>query len=395
VLCRAQAVALAILAIGCGSTDGGAPSRPSGSSAATGAGGQSGASVSGSGGAGGGGATGAAASGGSGGDGGLQGPIGEWLFHQVPGAICANGSPTGLGVNQGTGSSVVLFLSPGSACFDEDCSIGTPSMRKDGGFGAAELESCTAGDCDGGMTFPTESIWNRASPVNPFADATYIFVSNCAGDYYVGDNDHEFPTWTARFHGSHNQALFAAAVGTWFPDATRVVLTGGSAGSAGAILNYWQWVNALPSKRVDLISDSFAFVFEDGPQWRYELHNPQPPPGCDTCVDDYRTFYAFNSSLAPASRIAVLDSEDDWTLDATSLYKYTAGLEALQPELDGLANVRYHIANGNKHVLLKHPLDSDETDVVRPGEDPKLLSDFLGAMQGDDPAWTSESCLGP
>ena len=36
----------------------------------------------------------------------IDGPIGEWRWYEVPGAICANGSPTGLGVNQGAGDQV-------------------------------------------------------------------------------------------------------------------------------------------------------------------------------------------------------------------------------------------------------------------------------------------------
>jgi hypothetical protein len=323
------------------------------------------------------------------------GPVGEWVWRDVPGAICANGTPTGVGVNQGAGDRVVIYMSGGSACLDEECSIGTPSMRKDGGFGADELAACVAGDCDGGVTFPAGSIFNRGSAVNPFADATYVFISNCAGDYYVGDGEHAFAGWTAQFHGWRNQSLFAAALATSHADASRVILTGGSAGSVGAMLNYWQWVEAFAGTRVDLVSDSFAFVFVDGPEWRYELHNPQVPPGCATCVADYRTIYAFNASLAPGSRIAVLDSEDNWTLDLVSGFQYTQGVEALQPILDGIANVRYYVASGNVHILMQHPLDSGEIDVERDGEDPRFLSDFLARMQGDEPAWDSMSCLGP
>lgn len=326
----------------------------------------------------------------------LDGPIGSWVWHDVPGTICANGTQTGLGVNRGTADRVVVYMSGGSACLDAQCSIGTPSMRKDGGFGAKELAACTDGTCDGANTFPVTSIFDRNAATNPFADATYVFVSNCSGDYYVGDNEHTFPSWTARFHGSRNQALFAARVATAFPTASRIVLTGGSAGSIGAMLNYWQWVGAFPRTRVDLVSDSLAFVFADGPEWRYELHRPTAPPGCATCTSDYRTIYAFNASLAAhGARIAMLDSENNWTLELTSGNRYTQGLEALQKTLAPLPNVRYFVANGNEHILLRHALDSMETDVTRPGEPSRTLGAFLTAMQTDAPAWKSASCLGP
>lgn len=342
-----------------------------------------------------GGGTTSAGSSGGGSSGDVGGPVGEWVWRDVPGSMCANGTPTGLGVNRGTDDRLVIYMSGGSACLDEGCSIGTPSMRKDGGFGASELAACVAGDCDGAVTFPSASIFDRASAINPFAGATFVFISNCAGDYYVGDNDHAFPGWTARFHGSRNQGLFAAELAAAFPAASRVVLTGGSAGSVGAMLNYWQWVAAFPGTRVDLVSDSFAFVFADGPEWRYPLHDPQLPPGCTTCASDYRTIYEFNAGLAAGARIAVLDSEDNWTLDLATLYKYTQGLEALQPRLAEIADLRYYVASGAEHILLQHPLDSDEIDVERDGDAPQRLSDFLARMQDDDPAWQSMTCLGP
>lgn len=326
-------------------------------------------------------------------DGLAAGPVGEWVFYDVPGATCANGSQTGLGVNRGSGSKVVIYMSGGSACLDENCTIGTPSMRKNGGFGAAQLRECVAGDCDGSATFPTKSIFNRTAGASPFTDATFIFISNCAGDYYVGDSDHAFPSWTAHFHGSRNQGIFAAAVAASFPDATRIVLTGGSAGSVGAMLNYWQWVRALPKKRVDLISDSFALVFTDGPQWRYPIHNPQVPPDCATCATDYRTVYDYNARIAPSSRLAILDSENNITLDFTSGYKYTQGLQALQPRLDPLANTKYYVANGNVHILMQYPLDNAAIDVQDTGGATHYLSDFLAKMQTDDPSWQSRTCL--
>lgn len=321
-------------------------------------------------------------------------PLGRWVFREVAGSVCANGTPTGVGVSRGTSDVVVVFMSPGSACFDARCAIGTPSMRKDGGFGAAELAACVAGDCDGGMTFPDASIFDRDAPANPFRDATYVYVSVCSGDYYIGDGTHAFDDWTATFHGHTNQRLFASALATWLPATERVVLTGGSAGAAGATLNYWQWVEVFAGTRVDLVSDSFTLVDADGPQFRYGLHAPQLPPGCEGCADDYRKLYDYNAALAPDARIAIIDSRDDLTLDLTSGYTYTAGLEALQPRIDGLANTRYFIANGAVHVLLKHPLDSSATDVDDAEAGEHDLGEFLRAMQSDDPAWSSWSCLG-
>lgn len=317
----------------------------------------------------------------------IDGPVGAWRWYDIPGAICANGSQTGLGVNQGSGDQIVIYMSGGSACFDEGCAIGTPSMRKDGGFGAAELEACAAGDCE--ATFPAKSIFARSGP-SPFLDATHVFISNCAGDYYVGNGEHAFPGWTAQFHGQRNQALFAAELAASFPSASRIILTGGSAGSVGALFNYWQWVQAFPETRVDLVTDSLSMVLADRPEWRYALHTPQVPPACETCAADYRTIYDFNARIAhPSARIAVLDSEANLTLVLVEGSRYTQGLVDLQPRLDALANTKYFIASGNVHILMQYALDSTLTDVDGTYD----LATFLSAMQGDDPSWQSRSTL--
>ncbi len=325
-------------------------------------------------------------------DGMIDGPVGLWTWYDIRGSMCANGTTTGIGVNQGSGSQVLIYMSGGSACVDEGCGAGNPSMRKNGGFRDEQLRACVDGLCDGGVTFPVTSIFNRTAVANPFADATYVFISSCSGDYYVGDGDHAFPSWTAQFRGSRNQALFAAEIAASFPDASRVILTGASGGSVGAMLNYWQWVDAFAGTRVDLVSDSFALVFADGPEWRYALHHARPPPGCPRCVSDYRSIYSFNAGLSPESRLAVLDSADNWTLDLVTGYRYTEGLRALQQSLSQIPNLRYHVADGSVHVLLKHPLDSVWVDVQNQSGT-HTLADFLGKMQSDDPAWQSHSPL--
>src|SRR5688572_1681836 len=57
-------------------------------------------------------------------DGGYPSPLGEWVWQDIAGTACANGSPTGVGINRGGGTQLVIYMSGGSACLDENCSIG-------------------------------------------------------------------------------------------------------------------------------------------------------------------------------------------------------------------------------------------------------------------------------
>lgn len=324
-------------------------------------------------------------------DGSTDAPLDEWLWVDVPGSKCANGTATGIGVNHGTSDRVVVFMSGTTTCVDENCTGGTPSMRKDGGFGAAEMVACTQNSCDGGTIFPERSLFDRLLGSSPFTEDSYVFISNCTGDNYSGDSDHVFPSWTASFHGADNQALFADAIAARFPSANRIIVAGGSAGAIGAQLNYHQWIAAFPGKRVDLISDSFSFILAAGPEFETDIHNPQFPPGCASCATDYRAIYNHNSSIAPAgARLAVLDSENNAPLEVSTNDMYTEGLTTLQTRLDGLANTKYFVANGNTHVLLRFPMNSVLVDIET--KQSQFPSDFLTDMQ-EAVTWPSRSCL--
>src|SRR5689334_21969024 len=59
----------------------------------------------------------------------LSGPVGEWTWFDIPGAVCGYGQQTGIGVSVGTGSEVMIYLEGGGLCWDEvTCAASIPPL---------------------------------------------------------------------------------------------------------------------------------------------------------------------------------------------------------------------------------------------------------------------------
>lgn len=170
----------------------------------------------------------------------------KWTWVPIEGTRCMDGSETGIGVSLSSRSKdVVIVLEGGGACFDEiTCTAGTIHQN---GFGKTEFSVVM-----GGMGF--SGILNRNLSVNPLKDWNYVFVPYCTGDVHAGNN----PSGPGgRMHvGFENIKHDLKRIVPTFPSATRVVLTGSSAGGVGAGFNYDQVQRAFGTTPVLLLDDS-------------------------------------------------------------------------------------------------------------------------------------------
>jgi hypothetical protein len=170
----------------------------------------------------------------------------KWTWVPIPGTECMNGTSTGIGVNLSNKSNdVVIVLEGGGACFDEaTCTAGT--IHQDG------FNDKTFSVVMGGMGF--SGILNRDLAINPLKDWNYVFVPYCTGDVHAGNN----PTGPGgRKHvGFVNITHDLSRIVPTFPRASRVVLTGSSAGGVGAGFNYDQVQRAFGATPVLLLDDS-------------------------------------------------------------------------------------------------------------------------------------------
>ncbi len=337
-------------------------------------------------------------------------PLGEWRWVDVPGSKCGDGSQTGIAYNRGTAPAVLVYLEAGGVCPDASCTSSPHYVWT--GYDEADFREALAGKASArleygkpGMNVTAKGLFDRAHPVNPFKDWSFVYVPYCTGDYFIGDNEFPYPGRTMHFRGSKNMKLFFAKVAAGLPTVKRAFLMGGSAGSIGAMKNYWQLLDAYPGKRVDVASDSLNLIagYGNKPQYRYPDTNPQEPPGCTTCASDYKSMYPHNARLAAAvgGRVAVVEARDNFTLVPACRLQgcdYTQGLSNLGAYLDPLPNVKYYVADNAAHVLSMYDLDAPFIAAREPvagttKRDMHYLSEFLGKMVNDDPGWRSISVL--
>jgi hypothetical protein len=316
----------------------------------------------------------------------IAAPAEQWTWVPFAGAQCANGSATGIGVNlTSRGTRVLVFLMGGGACWDEvTCyQLGT-AANVSTGYGAPQF----AVDAQG---FARTPLFDRGDPANPFRDDSYVVVPYCTGDVHAGSNPNAlYGGRLTRHVGYRNLAAYLTRLVPTFAGASRVVLSGSSAGGYGALTNWWQVQQAFGTVRVDLIDDSgpplpAPYLAENLEQtWRAAWNLAAAiPPGCTKCATDLDAIIPFYAAALPGRRAALLSYVEDGTISfffGISGAQTRAGLDVLAAAIDPLAGFRYFYAAGASHVLLRTP------DLAQNGV---TLRAFLTQMVSDDPAWES------
>jgi len=168
-----------------------------------------------------------------------------------------------------------------------------------------------------------------------------------------------------------------------------------SAGGFGALANWWQTQQAFGSTRVDMIDDSGtpmppdidavgngAFPLQLA-AWNVA---GSLPPGCTDCGTRRDAIFAYYLTAMTGHRAALLSYTQDTTLPTffgITIPQFTAGLN------EELA--MYFPATGPFKsftvAAMGHPLWFAQPPA--PSQQFQQLSQFLGAMLSDDPAWTN------
>ena len=205
-------------------------------------------------------------------------PAKTWTWVPIDGTLCANNTPTGIGVNLGTSGDLVIYMEGGGACFN---AFTCASVAHPNGFGAADISTINA---------YTDGIFDRSDAKNPLKDATYVFVPYCTGDIHAGSNANGF--------GGRHQVGYQNVghdLDYIVPKSTkvgRVILTGSSAGGFGSLFNYDRTAKAFGQTPVVLIDDSGpplsdTYLTPCLQQQTRTLWNLDAalPAGCTTCTN--------------------------------------------------------------------------------------------------------------
>jgi hypothetical protein len=318
----------------------------------------------------------------------ISAPRATWTWVDIDGAVCDDGTPTGVGVYLTDSPNLVVFLQGGGACWDySTCFVVRTSVH--GPFGAREF-TAGLGQIGQGGTVLSESDgatfkgWNK------------VYVPYCTGDIHGGD---VVKTYTAQggrsgvvhHKGWSNIRLALGRLRATLPAPTRMVFSGSSAGGYGAAINYAQARAAWPMARSYLIDDSGP-VFVDADITDY-LKNQWSEAWalsgtlfrqCPECAGgDWSLAYSRLSATLPQDRLALLSSTQDMVIRSYLLLSpdnfQKALAQLLATRFDPTSNLRAFVQTGQTHTML-----GDEPGHASGGI---KVADWIGRMVGDDAGW--------
>ncbi len=297
-----------------------------------------------------------------------------WTWIPIPGAICRDGSATGIGVNLNPASSnVVIYLEGGGACFNIlSCAENASS------FAATDFAGRFPAT-DAGVPLPGNGILDRTNAANPVADWNFVYVPYCTGDIHGGNlpaGSVEDVAGTQAFVGYRNIDFDLQRIVPTFPNAPEVLLTGVSAGGFGAAANYVHVQRAFGSSvPVELIDDSGPFMespylaacLEDEFREVWDLDSTVGADCDGHCNNPGSFFLDFGKYVAtkyPTRQLGLLDSVDDGTISIyfgfgaddcmearqLSATTYGAGMQEIRTQFGSQPNLGTFYFAGTDHT---------------------------------------------
>jgi hypothetical protein len=282
-----------------------------------------------------------------------------WTWVGFPDSACGNGAATGIGVNLTTRSTdVLIYMQGGGACWDTfTCGPLQTATAIDTGYTASSFNG------DNTKLAPP---FSRSTATNPFKDMSYVYVPYCTGDVHAGDAVTTYPASsspvvaekTVHHKGAANMRAYLTRLAATFPNATRVFVSGSSAGAYGAEFNFAAVKAAFPNAEIHVLADCGQMINPAGTtlaQW-VAAWNLQVPAGCTGCDTDFTKYPTWLFSTYPQSRFALLAYTQDGVLSQFFGYSgadfETQTRALLTTEYVPTSNAKYYLVSGNSHVML-------------------------------------------
>lgn len=277
-----------------------------------------------------------------------------WTWVDVPGTFCANGSPTGVGVNFTNASGdVLVFLEGGGACWDGASCYGGQSVSTYlTGYGATEF-----------ATDPQRALFTTTRDAsNPFRQMNMIYVPYCTGDVHAGNNviDESYLGVDHPTHhvGGKNLEIDLARVAATFPKAAHVWIAGDSAGGFGAALSVGLAKRMFPNAKLGVLDDSGQPIAPAPDRWNAwkTAWNLQTPPDCPACASDPTAFVRYYQTVHSDVTFGLLSFNPDPIISSfmgITLTQFSTELGGTLAQIDQPnAHTKYYVALGSSHVVL-------------------------------------------
>lgn len=256
----------------------------------------------------------------------------KWLTIPLEGAVCGNGSQYKIFANFHEGSKdLLIMLEPGGACWDFETCSGKVEL------GAAHPDGIPDNLLDDPLTKNLSPLIRR-DVEGPTQHFNYVFIPYCTGDVHTGNNVivYEDPNGVEPpltfHHNGHNNIMAATAwMANQFPDLDRMLVTGCSAGGAGAIINYHFFRQGIAAKRNYLLDDSgpiFPSFGHSGPlhdkirvSWDVDSVLELLPPGYEI-TDDFGVLNTHLADLYAEDRLSTVFFQRDYNYSRYSYERF-------------------------------------------------------------------------
>jgi hypothetical protein len=304
---------------------------------------------------------------------------GEWTHHYFDtteeNAICLTGEPFQVSYRDGPSDEVLLYLQGGGACWDySSCYVAQTASTTSNGPVPSGIIDITRDE-------------------NPFRDFDIIYVPYCDGSVFIGDRIVDYDGQQTYHHGLRNLSVGVDAMLANFPNPSRIVVAGSSAGGYGTYAGYGVSRVAYPSTPILRFNDSgpglqnkdaTEDVQDRLKNWDFDR---LIPASCDECDNQLSYIGLWAMERDEDLRTALYSYQNDGVIsffldlpgDAfRDLLLDTTG--DIQQRADGRYQ-RYLPVGGGHTVLLSEEFYAQEIGGVN-------IRDWTEAFLDDSPDWT-------
>jgi cysteine-rich repeat protein len=334
---------------------------------------------------------------------------GQWSYVAFPNTTCADGSATGLFISPGS-TDLLFYMEGGDGCAsyddcvsDQSSPFNAPESRNAfSGIAASQVQAVLNYMNDANNW--NESIFSRGDLTNVFKDFTFVYTMDCTEDFYAGDAVQTYTsgskTLTVNHKGHANTVAFLQGLAATWPNPTRLVIAGSSAGAFGAVLNYDTFKLFWPTPKTYLISDSFPQL--SGVDMPYaathtwNLWNLAEAVGdvCPDCESDLSAIYTALYRWYPNDRKALVSHLIDPTIEGAyglSDANFSAALRNTATTLLEPDRWKWDYLQASGHMFLSGTLGFARCAACTPATTSAgvVLKDFIKAQIDDEPSWSS------
>jgi hypothetical protein len=329
----------------------------------------------------------------------IQAEPNSWTWVDFPETRCMDDSATGLGIRLNPDSDKLLIvIQGGGACFNATTCLAVANPR---GFTGKDLASQTE-----------LGLLNSSDPDNPFRDWNKVFIPYCSGDIFSGAALDKTGYQGRTQAGYLNMRHYLTRLVPTFREASRVVLSGYSAGGFAATVNVVQAIEGWGDVRIDVLNDSGPPLGEEyltpclqkrlAETWKWGANIPKSCRDCDVSTGHVtEPVLRWSNQFTKHSRMGLISSNEDSVIKLFYAYGlndcanldsliaafpsglYEEGLRDLQERvLADNPNFRSFIIESGSHVwTMQSPGAVSSNDVV--------LRDWIEAFLDPDAEWES------